>query len=207
MKESLEEDYFTDPVTGRKITLEEAENGAGIHLEPTPDYPTDKYIEANYREEDREIEYVKRAIGQKLFKFIDEEEYQLEAKHLFSKYNEFIPTACAEKKSSQIIIAHTTTRTGRAEITEYILALRIESKNPMGHTLIWPADTADLLKHKLGDTQLFSPGKIYCVMHLSPPAPVTEKIIAALDSFSDLTGEIIDKSLYIKSNMAASRES
>jgi hypothetical protein len=59
-EESLKDERLYDPLTGRHLTLDEAENETLVQDNPELRVKSDEEIEDNYKDDDKEIEYILR---------------------------------------------------------------------------------------------------------------------------------------------------
>jgi hypothetical protein len=90
-EEKLTDELIYDPLTGRKLTLEQAQNETLIYEDEGMRIKSDEEIEANYVDADKEIEYIRRESFKR--NFVDNEDDSvstlLQNAEVFANVDEF----------------------------------------------------------------------------------------------------------------------
>jgi hypothetical protein len=223
LKKSMEEDYFVDPDTGRKFTLEEAEAGIDFGLQNTvrPDEEIEKQF---FDENHREVAFVKNNLLKHKYTAIEKAGLNDPVYLYGKKSTNTILGVFTRGNGRYALVAHVEFRFQRSNIKEDKIVLAFQVKQHMGHVLIWETDMLAKLENMIDGSQKISPGGKYTVnipgdnkkgvfdtnnnvldSMKGANEEIIDKITEVLEQYGKCECEIIGETIYVKSILAASR--
>lgn len=215
----MEEDFFTDPETGQRFTLEEAE--IGLDLSPSNTIRSDEEIYNQFFDgKHREIALIKNdllKLGYTAITSFDHTQPML----LFGKNAYFYNKAVFIKEKYAFCLLVSAKMDFKSEgVFEDKIILAYQLNQPTGHTVLWKTDLLSSINQKTSNplTQL---GKFSIMFNEANKTKTNTEIIDTLEyaqeeiafkladvlgSYMDYEAEIINDFIFIKDTFAARRE-
>lgn len=223
LAKSMEEDYFIDPETGQKFTLEEAEAGVDFGLQNTV-RPDDEIEKQFYDEHEREVAFVKNNLLKNKYKAIEPPQLNPPV-HLYGRKATVRVHGVFTKDNGQYMqVTRSEFTFQRTRVKEDKIVIVYHTNQFMGHAVIWETDMLAKLENIIDGSQKISPTGKYTVNVIGDSKKqVFDKADDVLDTMKGVNEEIIDKvtevleqhgkcecevvgeTIYIKSTVAASR--
>lgn len=221
LDKSMEEDYFTDPETGRKFTLEEAEQG--VDFSGYQEVRSDESIRQQFfKEEDRELAFIRNDLLKVGYSSLEGYDGAAPAFLYGESGVEGFHGIFEKEEGRMVLLVQVGINLFREVMYERKLVMAFKTKQQLGHILIWQTDMLSTLGGLLKNAHRKSPRGIYTACYYNAEqhqnheiidrvvgnaaAEVVECLLNQLDPYPGYECEIMEDYIYIKATKAASRD-